>query len=149
MNVFGLRQHPEKFIPKIIQCVRDGEMIQVHANSACTKAGSRHYIHASDVASAVLFLINSGVIVSGEKYNVAGLEETDNEELVNMIADIMGKEAKYELVDFHSSRPGHDLRYALSSEKMKKLGWTPEKPLKERLREVVEWSLENNRWLGD
>tara|TARA_R110002074_G_scaffold256259_1_gene428683 strand:+ start:6117 stop:7124 length:1008 start_codon:yes stop_codon:yes gene_type:complete len=149
MNVFGLRQHPEKFIPKIIQCVRDGEMIQVHANSACTKAGSRHYIHASDVASAVLFLINSGVSVSGEKYNVAGLEETDNEELVNMIADIMGKEAKYELVDFHSSRPGHDLRYALSSEKMKKLGWTPEKPLKERLREVVEWSLENNRWLGD
>jgi dTDP-glucose 4,6-dehydratase len=92
-----------------------------------------------------LFLLESGV--SGEKYNVAGLEETDNEELVKLIADIMGKTANYELIDFHSSRPGHDLRYALSSEKMKSIGWTPAKSLRERLSEVVEWSLENNRWL--
>jgi len=147
MNVFGLRQHPEKFIPKIIKRVRDGEMLHIHANSKCTKAGSRHYIHASDVASAVLFLLDNGV--SGEKYNIAGLEETDNEELVKMIANIMDKKPVYELVDFHSSRPGHDLRYALSSEKMRRLGWVPQKPLKERLREVVKWSLENSRWVGD
>jgi dTDP-glucose 4,6-dehydratase len=147
MNVFGLRQHPEKFIPMIIKRVRDGEKIFVHANSDCTKAGSRHYIHATDVSSAVLFLLENGT--TGEKYNVAGLQETDNEELVNLIADIMGKKANYELIDFHSSRPGHDLRYALSSEKMKNIGWTPEKPLRERLKEVVAWSLENDRWLGD
>jgi len=147
MNVFGLRQHPEKFIPKIIKRVRDSEMIHIHSNRECTQAGSRHYIHASDVASAVLFLLDHGV--SGEKYNVAGLHETDNEELVKMIADIMAQEPVYELVDFHSSRPGHDLRYALSSEKMQRLGWVPQKPLKERLREVVEWTLENRRWLGD
>ena len=147
MNVFGLRQHPEKFIPMIIKRVRDKEKIFVHANSDCTKAGSRHYIHATDVALAVLFLLKNGK--SGEKYNVAGLEETDNEKLVNMIADIMNEKAKYELIDFHSSRPGHDLRYALSSEKMKSLGWIPQKSLRERLREVAEWSLENNRWLGD
>jgi len=61
----------------------------------------------------------------------------------------MDKKPVYELVDFHSSRPGHDLRYALSSEKMKRLGWTPQKSLKERLKEVVEWTLENRRWLGD
>jgi dTDP-glucose 4,6-dehydratase len=147
MNVFGLRQHPEKFIPLIIKRIRDGEKIFVHANSDCTEAGSRHYIHASDVSSAVLFLLENGV--SGEKYNVAGLEETNNEELVNIIADIMGKKANYELIDFHSSRPGHDLRYALSSEKMKNLGWTPNKSVRERLREVVSWSLENSRWIGD
>jgi len=147
MNVFGLRQHPEKFIPMIVKRVRDNEKIFVHANSDCTKAGSRHYIHATDVSSAVLFLLEHGT--PGEKYNIAGLEETDNEELVNMIAGSMGKEADYELIDFHSSRPGHDLRYALSSEKMKNLGWIPEKPLQERLKEVVEWTLENNRWLGD
>ena len=147
MNVFGLRQHPEKFIPLIIKRIRDGEKIFVHANSDCTKAGSRHYIHATDVASAVLFLMKNGK--SGEKYNVAGLEETDNEELVNMIANIMNKKANYELIDFHSSRPGHDLRYALSSEKMKNLGWVPQKSLYARLQEVVEWSLQNNRWLGD
>ena len=147
MNVFGLRQHPEKFIPLIIKRVRDGELIQVHANKHKTKAGSRHYIHATDVASAVLFLLDHGV--SGEKYNVAGHVETDNEELVKMIADIMNKDANYELVDFHSSRPGHDLRYALCSEKMKALGWVPSKNLRQRLEEVVNWSLDNNQWLGD
>lgn len=147
MNVFGLRQHPEKFIPLIIKRIRDGELIQVHANTNKTKAGSRHYIHATDVASAVLFLLDRGQ--SGEKYNVAGHIETDNEELVQTIADIMNKDANYELVDFHSSRPGHDLRYALCSDKMKNLGWMPSKNLRERLEEVVNWSLENNQWLGD
>jgi dTDP-glucose 4,6-dehydratase len=146
MNVFGLRQHPEKFIPKVIKRIRDGEMIHVHSNSDCTKAGSRHYIHAKDVADAVLFLIENGS--PGEKYNITGSEETDNEELVNVIAEIMDKKAIYELVDFHSARPGHDLRYALSSEKMGNLGWFPKKPFKERIREVVEWTLENHRWLG-
>jgi len=145
MNVFGLRQHPEKFIPMIVKRVRDGEKIYVHANSDCTKAGSRHYIHAADVANAVFFLLENGE--SGQKYNVAGLNETDNEELVNMIADVMNKKANYELIDFHSARPGHDLRYALSSEKMKNLGWVPQKPLRERIKEVVDWTLENNRWL--
>ena len=146
MNVFGLRQHPEKFIPLIIKRVRDQEKIFVHANEECTKAGSRHYIHASDVADAVLFLLEHGK--SGEKYNIAGREELDNEQLVNLIADIMGKKAIYELIDFHSSRPGHDLRYALSSEKMQNMGWSP-KDIRERLREVVNWSLENSVWIGD
>ena len=147
MNVFGLRQHHEKFIPKIIKRVRDGEKIFVHANSNCTKAGSRHYIHATDVSDAVLFLLENGR--TGEKYNVAGLNETDNEALVNLIADIMNKKANYDLIDFHSSRPGHDLRYALSSEKMKNMGWIPKKTLEERLTEVVWWYVENDRWLGE
>ena len=94
-----------------------------------------------------LFLLENGK--SGEKYNIAGLKETNNEDLVNLIASIMNKKAVYELIDFHSSRPGHDLRYALSAEKMKNLGWVPQKPLKERLKEVVEWSLKNSRWIGD
>ena len=59
----------------------------------------------------------------------------------------MGKELIYEMVDFHTSRPGHDLRYALDGSKMKKMGWTPKIPVFERLKEVVEWSLENDRWL--
>jgi len=54
---------------------------------------------------------------------------------------------KYELVDFHSSRPGHDLRYALSGDKMKQLGWVPSKSVKERIVEVVKWTLENERWI--
>jgi len=63
-----------------------------------------------------------------------------------MIADIQGKELKYELIDFHSARPGHDLRYALSGDKMRDIGWTPQ-PVRDRLKEVVEWTLSNERWI--
>ena len=59
MNVFGERQHPEKFIPKCIISARDGLTVDIHSNSKKTKAGSRHYIHASDVADGCLFLIKN------------------------------------------------------------------------------------------
>ncbi len=145
MNVFGVRQHPEKFIPLVIQKVRDGELVTIHSNPTKTKAGSRFYINTEDVASAIMFLIDNHEI--GEKYNIVGEREMDNLELAQTIADIMGKELKYEMVDFHSSRPGHDLRYALDGTKMKNLGWQPEESVTERLKEVISWSLENKHWL--
>ena len=58
MNVFGQRQHPEKFIPGTIQRVRDGEKVTIHADSTRTKAGSRMYIHAQDVAEGLMFILN-------------------------------------------------------------------------------------------
>jgi len=51
------------------------------------------------------------------------------------------------MVDFHKSRPGHDLRYALSGELMKKHGWVPKVSIEERVDQVVKWTLKNNRWL--
>lgn len=146
MNVFGHRQHPEKFIPLVIDKVNKGEEVTIHANRECTQAGTRHYVHATDVADAVMFLMEHGVV--REKYNIVGEREVDNLELASMIAEIMGKPLNYKLVDFHSSRPGHDLRYALCGKKMKKLGWQPTKDFYERLREVVEWTLQNREWLG-
>ena len=58
MNVFGERQHPEKFIPMVIQRVRDGQKVFVHSNEEKTLAGSRHYIHAQDVADGLMFILN-------------------------------------------------------------------------------------------
>ena len=146
MNVFGIRQHPEKYIPLVIKKVRDGEVITIHSNPEKTKAGSRFYINTEDVASAMKFMLDNHKL--GDKYNVVGEKEVDNLQLAQIIADIMGKELKYELVDFHSSRPGHDLRYALCGEKMKSMGWVPEKKLEERLQEVISWTLNNSdRWL--
>jgi len=146
MNVFGIRQHTEKFIPLIIKKVRDGQTVTIHSNSQRTKAGSRFYVNTEDIASAIKFLIKNHTV--GDKYNIVGDREIDNLELANIVAKIMNKPLYYEMVDFHSSRPGHDLRYALCGEKMKKLGWVPEKDLEERLKEVVEWTLENSdRWL--
>ena len=50
------------------------------------------------------------------------------------------------MVDFHSQRPGHDLRYALDGDKMKTMGWTPQ-PVKDRLKQTIDWTLANDRWL--
>jgi dTDP-glucose 4,6-dehydratase len=153
MNVFGERQHPEKYIPMCIRKVRDGETITIHSDHTKTIPGSRHYIHAEDVADAVLFLSKSikyfGTTWGGAKcpkFNIVGAEELNNLQLAQFIADAQGKELKYELVDFHSSRPGHDLRYALDGTKMKEMGWEP-KPVRERLKEVVQWTLANDRWI--
>ena len=154
MNVFGERQHPEKFIPMCIKRARDGESVTIHSDSTKTIPGSRHYIHAEDVADAVLFLLD----YEGEfettwggakcpKFNIVGSEELNNLELATIIAEAQGKELKYEMVDFHSSRPGHDLRYALDGDKMKKLGWQPAKSVRERIAEVTKWTLDNKRWI--
>tara|TARA_R110000796_G_scaffold224340_1_gene340663 strand:+ start:2743 stop:3741 length:999 start_codon:yes stop_codon:yes gene_type:complete len=146
MNVFGNRQHPEKFIPLLVGNIRDGKKTYIHSNADCTKAGTRHYVDAKDVADAVLFLMDNGK--AGEKYNIVGKEETNNLQLAQMISELMGKPLIYEMLDFHSSRPGHDLRYALCGEKMRNLGWEPRKDLRERLRDVISWSMENKRWLN-
>jgi dTDP-glucose 4,6-dehydratase len=155
MNVFGERQHPEKYIPMCIKRVRDNQKITVHSNPEKTKAGSRHYIHARDVADALMFLYNYDLSklpndyggAKCQKFNIVGAEEFDNLELAQFIADTEGKPLNYEMVDFHSSRPGHDLRYALDGGKMKDMGWTPQ-PVKKRLAEVINWTLANDRWLG-
>jgi dTDP-glucose 4,6-dehydratase len=146
MNVFGIRQHPEKYIPLVIKKVRDGELVTIHSNAEKTKAGSRFYINTEDVASAMKFILQNHKL--GDKYNIVGEREVDNLQLAQIIADIMGKKLNYEMLDFHSSRPGHDLRYALCGEKMKSMGWEPEKKLEDRLEEVISWTLDNsNRWL--
>jgi dTDP-glucose 4,6-dehydratase len=76
-----------------------------------------------------------------------GTEEIDNLTLAQMIAAGVGKELIYEMTDFHTSRPGHDLRYALDGGLLKQLGWEPKIKLSERIAGMVQWTLENNRWL--
>ena len=147
MNVFGQRQHPEKYIPVCIKRVRDGEKITIHSDPTKTIPGSRYYIHASDVAEALLFILNLKDQCNGSKFNVVGKEEINNLQLAQMIADVQDKELIYELSDFHSARPGHDLRYALSGDLLRSLGWEPKVSLTERIGEVVQWTLANERWL--
>lgn len=154
MNVFGERQSPEKYIPMCVRRVDREEKITIHANPSKTKAGSRHYIHARDVADAMLFLLNHPTVVEQDyggakcpKFNIVGKEEWDNLRVAATIADIQKKPLHYEMVDFHSSRPGHDLRYALDGSKMEKMGWKPKIDITERLEQMVTWSLNHKEWL--
>lgn len=146
MNLFGERQHPEKFIPLVINKVLRGEKVSIHANSSLTKAGSRFYTHCSNLADAVLFLMQSK-ISKRDKINIVGEREIDNLELAQKIADIIDKPLYYDLVNFHSSRPGHDLRYSLDGSKLAAMGWRHLNKLDHALEKTVKWFLNNPDWL--
>lgn len=151
MNVFGNRQHPEKYIPKCIRKIMKGETIQIHSDETKTKPGSRHYIHGEDVADSVFFLVKNftefDLTKTCPKFNIVGQEELNNLEVAQTIASLMDKPLNYELVDFHSSRPGHDLRYAMSGDRIAELGWKPKVSVRERIREVVDWTLSHHEWV--
>ena len=76
-----------------------------------------------------------------------GKDEIDNLQLAKFIGKTQNKELNYEMVDFHSQRPGHDLRYALDGSKMANMGWTPQSAY-ERLEKTIKWTLENDSWLS-
>jgi dTDP-glucose 4,6-dehydratase len=145
MNAFGERQHVEKFIPKCIKKILNNEIVHIHSYPDKKESGTRFYIHAQNIASAVLFLIKNGKI--GEKYNISGEKEVSNLELALLISKFMGKDLQYEMVDFHSSRPGHDLRYGLDGNKIYELGWNPKFNFEDSLEKTVKWTLNNLEWL--
>ena len=147
MNAFGERQHVEKFIPKVIKQIMNDETVLIHSYPDMTRPGTRFYIHARNISEAVLFLIKNGSI--GESYNLTGEKEVSNLEIAEIVAKCLNKELKYVLVDFHSSRPGHDLRYGLDGSKMKELGWKDPVNFETSLTKTVEWTIENQKWLNE
>lgn len=154
MNVFGERQHPEKFIPSTIKKVLNGETVIIHSDSTKTVSGSRFYLHARNGAEATLWLIenvNDFLDIKDEtrgKFNIVGEREVTNLELAELIARVLGKPLRYELVDFHSSRPGHDLRYALEGKKLMEMGFAYPKTFEESLAKTIQWTVDHPDWLG-
>jgi len=156
MNVLGERQHSEKYLPKVINHVLDGKVLPIHSNKEKTQAGLRHYIHARNIGDALLHILANtdevldNIDASKGKFHIVGEKEYDNLELAQEIAKHVGKELKYEMVDFHSQRPGHDLRYAMSGEKMAKIPWKHPVPIGDSIKSIVDWTLDpkNIRWLG-
>lgn len=154
MNVFGERQHPEKFIPLCIKKILSDQEILIHCDPSLTTPGSRHYVHAQDVAEALLFVATLDVRDLGNppdqkcaKFNLVGSEEIDNLSLAQLIATSANRQLRYQLVDFHSSRPGHDLRYSLDGSLMERLGWKPRRTLTNTIKDLVDWYKCNQRWL--
>lgn len=145
MNVFGERQDKEKFIPKVINAVIRGDVVKIHADKTRTVSGTRMWVHARNVASALLFLLDLGV--RGEKYNIVGECEVSNLEMARAISSVLNLELHYEMVDFHSSRPGHDLRYALDGTKLKDMGFEFSKDFTSSLEKTIQWYIDNPKWL--
>jgi len=147
MNAFGERQHVEKFIPLCIKKIMNNEKIFIHSYPDKKTSGTRFYIHGRNIASAILFLIKNGK--QGEKYNISGEKEVSNLEMAQMIAKFMDKELIYEMVDFHSTRPGHDLRYGLDGSKLFDMGFSLPLNFEESLQKTVNWTLKNQKWLEE
>lgn len=155
MNNYGERQDPEKMIPRTIKHVLQGTPMTIHAqrhDDGEWEAGSRVWIHCRNHADAIKYLVETVEVpdwTEGELpiYNIGGENEINNFTLAQMIADILGKPLHYEFVDFHATRPGHDRRYALSSEKLYASGWTPPVQFEESLRRTISWYRQYPEWL--
>lgn len=152
MNLFGETQDSEKYTARLIKQIYNGDLVTVHGKEG--DIGSRYYLHARNGADAVLFIVNNVTprlhrdgIDRPERFNIVGDVEMNNLELAKLVADILGKELRYKLEDYHSSRPGHDRRYALSGEKLKDLGWRAPIGFGPSLRKSIEWTLNNKQWL--
>lgn len=152
-NIIGERQHSEKFVPLCIKKILNGEVMKIHSNPEQTKAGSRYYLHARNISQALQFILEK----TDEKldkddaskgcWNIIADEEIDNLTMFQKIAKIMGKQGKYEFNDAHSSRPGHDLRYSLSGQKLRDAGFKYPVNLEDSLKKTIEWTLKNPKWL--
>jgi dTDP-glucose 4,6-dehydratase len=153
MNIIAEMQDEEKMLVKTIKTLLAGEEMVVHVSPE-GKPGSRFYLHARNLADAWLWLSNNQEPQMypehprPTRYHIVGEREVDNVELVNMVAEILGVEAKIKPVSFHASRPGHDLRYALDGSKLAAAGWSAPIPFETSLKTVVNWTVEHAEWIG-
>ena len=131
-NNYGPFQFPEKLIPLMILKAMKNEKLPVYG----TGENIRDWLHVWDHCQAIDFILHKGRI--GEVYNVGGNNEYSNLTIVKLILDELGK--PYDLIEFVKDRPGHDLRYAIDSSKIKyELGWEPLYTFEDGLRSTISW----------
>ena len=144
MNMFGERQHPEKFVPMTISKILRGEKIQIHGtlNGRVWTSGKRNWLHARAQANALLFLLQNGV--AGEKYHVSG-EEHSNLVMAEIIAQYMRMNGVWEWAS--PSAPVHDISYSLNDSKLRNMGWKSPLEFEKSLQKTVEWTMAHREFL--
>lgn len=139
-NNYGPYQHVEKFIPRQITQIIEGEKPKLYGSGE----NVRDWIHADDHSAAILAILEQGKV--GETYMIGANGERSNKETIELILTLMGKDkSDYEQV---SDRPGHDLRYAIDANKIRtELGWKPRyTDLEPGLRQTISWYKNNRPW---
>ncbi|GGH97662.1 dTDP-glucose 4,6-dehydratase [Arthrobacter liuii] len=139
-NNYGPYQHVEKFIPRQITNVIDGIRPKLYGKGE----NVRDWIHANDHSSAVLAIIAEGTI--GETYLIGADGEKNNKEVVELILKHMGQSP--DAYDHVVDRPGHDLRYAIDSTKLRnELGWEPQfSNFDAGIENTIAWYRNNEQW---
>lgn len=149
-NNYGPYQFPEKLIPLMVLNAVEGKELPVYGRGD----NVRDWLFVEDHCKAIWTVIEKGI--SGETYNIGGDSEKTNLEVVNDICTILGEELNTEpgqykkLIKFVEDRPGHDLRYAVDTGKIKReLGWQPEEIFSKGLKKTVRWYLGNSDWVNN
>ncbi len=145
-NNYGPYHFPEKLIPLMILNALDGKPLPVYGKGNQI----RDWLYVEDHARALTTVATEGKV--GETYNIGGRNEKQNIEVVTTICDILDElvptNSSYkDLITYVEDRPGHDMRYAIDSTKIKKdLGWVPEETFESGIRKTVQWYLDNQEW---
>jgi dTDP-glucose 4,6-dehydratase len=150
-NNYGPYQFPEKLIPLIINNALDGQKLPIYGDGKQV----RDWLYVDDHAEALALVACRGKV--GETYNIGGLNQISNIDVVSAICELLdelapnkleGLKSYSDLIVFVADRAGHDRRYAINSEKIKReLSWTPRESFKSGLRKTVCWYIQN-RQLG-
>lgn len=149
-NNYGSHHFPEKLIPLMIQNIREMKPLPVYGKGE----NVRDWLWVEDHARAIETIFFNGAI--GESYNVGGLNEWKNIDLVNYLCRLMDQKlnrtegTSASLITYVTDRSGHDLRYAIDATKLEKeLGWKPSITFEEGLESTVDWYLSNNDWVKE
>jgi dTDP-glucose 4,6-dehydratase len=141
-NNYGPMQFPEKLIPKTILLASQGKKIPVYGNGK----NIRDWIFVKDHCDAILSVIENGN--SQESYNISAHNAVSNIDIVKKILSNM--DLTLDLIEFVDDRPGHDLRYALDSSKIRnELKWSESRNFDDGLQETIDWYLNNNEWSNE
>jgi dTDP-glucose 4,6-dehydratase len=139
-NNYGPYQFPEKFLPLMITNALDDKPLPIYGDGR----QQRDWLHVEDNCRGLLAVVERGRI--GEVYNLGGADIEENLSMAQHLLRVMGKPET--LLSYVKDRPGHDRRYALRCEKMKReLGWKPAISLDAGLRQTIDWYRENTDWM--
>ncbi|OYT61242.1 dTDP-glucose 4,6-dehydratase [Thermoplasmatales archaeon ex4484_30] len=137
-NNYGPYQYPEKLIPVLIIRALRNKPLPIYGNGM----NVRDWLYAEDNCEAIDLVRIKGE--KGEIYNIAANEEWRNIDVAKLVLKYLNKSES--LITFVGDRPGHDFRYSLKVDKIKKLGWKPKIRFPEGLKRTVEWYISNEWW---
>jgi dTDP-glucose 4,6-dehydratase len=137
-NNYGPYQFPEKVIPLFVTNAIDNIPVPLYGDGR----NVRDWLHVVDHCRAIDVLLEKAT--TGEVYNIGGGNEVMNVDLTHRILEGLGK--PHSLITPVADRPGHDRRYCLDTTKMRSLGWRPQVPFAEGLRDTIEWYRANEWW---
>ena len=137
-NTYGPNQYPEKFIPLFATNAIDGEPLPLYGDGR----QCRDWLSVYDHAAGIQHVFEQGE--PGTVYNVGGGNERENITVAEQIVATLGKSRS--LIRFVQDRPGHDRRYSIDCRRLRALGWSPQVPFEEGLKQTVEWYRTHESW---